>query len=135
MKIPYAISDLEKIRHNNFQYVDRTHRIPLVENAGEYDRPTLVFPGISSLESLLSVTSQTPHKLYLLIDEYDNFANELMACRKNDYFDMTDFDGFLKTFFKSLKSATGVKYPITRDMGFKAARELTRKKAGKITGR
>jgi hypothetical protein len=63
--------------------------------------------GNSSLESLLNVINQTPHKLYLFIDEYDNFANELMARRKEEkYFDMTGLDGFLKTFFKSLKSAT-----------------------------
>jgi hypothetical protein len=62
---------------------------------------------INSFESLLSCIKQTPHKLYLFIDEYDNFANELMARRKEDkYFDMTGLDGFLKTFFKSLKSAT-----------------------------
>ena len=43
---------------------------------------------INSFESLLSCIKQTPHKLYLFIDEYDNFANELMARRKEDkYFD------------------------------------------------
>ncbi|ETR67540.1 MAG: AAA-ATPase-like protein [Candidatus Magnetoglobus multicellularis str. Araruama] len=62
---------------------------------------------MNSFFSLLSCIKQTPHKLYLFIDEYDNFANELMARRKEDkYFDMTGLDGFLKTFFKSLKSAT-----------------------------
>ena len=30
--------------------------------------------GIASFQSLLSAISHTPHKLYLLIDEYDNFA-------------------------------------------------------------
>ncbi len=31
------------------------------------------------LTSLLSAVSQTPYKLYLLIDEYDNFVNEVMV--------------------------------------------------------
>jgi hypothetical protein len=31
------------------------------------------------LESLLRVVRKTPHRLYLLIDEYDNFVNEVMA--------------------------------------------------------
>jgi hypothetical protein len=63
--------------------------------------------GISSFESLLTSISKTPHQLYLFIDEYDNFANELMANKREDeYYKMTDLDGFLKTFFKSLKSAT-----------------------------
>ena len=46
--------------------------------------PILVHPdnALSSWESALSAVSQTPHKLSLLIDEYDNFANEvLMADR------------------------------------------------------
>jgi len=40
--------------------------------------------GISSFESLLTSIAKTPHKLYLFIDEYDNFANELMASKRED---------------------------------------------------
>jgi len=38
-----------------------------------------IFPknAIASFQSALTAVRQTPHKLYLLIDEYDNFANEL----------------------------------------------------------
>jgi hypothetical protein len=32
---------------------------------------------VSSFESLLSAIAGLPYKLYLLIDEYDNFANEI----------------------------------------------------------
>jgi len=198
---PYAISDFEKIRQGGFQYIDRTDRIPKIENVGQYllflrprrfgkslwlstlknyydiakkdafdtlfsdlwigQHPTSLAnkyfvlkwdfscvecsgnnvdirrslfnhinsrikifevdyahilnskieidpdSGMNSFESLLSCIKQTPYKLYLFIDEYDNFANELMARRKEDkYFDMIGLDGFLKTFFKSLKSAT-----------------------------
>ncbi|KPA18014.1 AAA-ATPase [Candidatus Magnetomorum sp. HK-1] len=201
MKNPYAISDFEKIRLNEFEYIDRTDRIPQIENVGQYllflrprrfgkslwlstlknyydikkkdifdtlfsdlwigQQPTplanqyfvlkwdfscvncsgsnadieqslynhvnsridrfasdyshmlpsqiKIHPasGINSFESLLTSISKTPHKLYLFIDEYDNFANELMASRREDeYYNMTDLDGFLKSFFKALKSAT-----------------------------
>jgi hypothetical protein len=201
MKNPYAISDYEVIRQEGFLYIDRTDRIPNIEEAGKYllflrprrfgkslwlstlknyydivkkdafdvlfsdlwigQNPTSLAnqyfvlkwdfscikchgsnadiekslythvndrikgfalnyahllqeeiqinpdDGISSFESLLLAIKQTPHKLYLFIDEYDNFANELMARRKEEkYFDMIGLDGFLKTFFKSLKSAT-----------------------------
>ncbi len=62
---------------------------------------------INSFESLLGTIEKTGHKLYLFIDEYDNFANEMMARRRDDdYYRMTGLDGFLKTLFKSLKSAT-----------------------------
>jgi hypothetical protein len=36
-----------------------------------------------SFQSVLTAVRQTPYKLYLLIDEYDNFANELMMAPSN----------------------------------------------------
>ncbi len=38
-----------------------------------------------SFQSLLTAISQTPYRLYLLIDEYDNFANELMMAPPNTH--------------------------------------------------
>jgi len=56
---------------------------------------------------MLTVIRKIGYKRYLFIDEYDKFVNEMMARRrKNDYSRMTGLDGFLKTLFKSLKSAT-----------------------------
>jgi len=199
MKNPYAISDFESIRLEGFEYVDRTNRIPLTENAGKYllflrprrfgkslwlstlknyyniakgdlfeqmfsgtwiyDNPTQhhnqyfvlkwdfscvdctgnnveknlyqhindcihrfasdyedILPSkieihekqaMSSFFNLLSVISKTNHKLYLFIDEYDNFANEMIANhQEEEYFSMTGLGGFMKTLFKQLKSAT-----------------------------
>jgi len=68
-----------------------------------------IFPdqGMNSFESMLSVIRKTGHNLYLFIDEYDNFANEMIANnREEDYFSMTGLGGFMKTLFKQLKSAT-----------------------------
>ncbi|MEA3642345.1 MAG: AAA family ATPase [Lamprobacter sp.] len=66
---------------------------------------------LTSWETLLSVISQTPHKLYLLIDEYDNFANEvLMAAHpsgQNRYQTLLQGEGLMKTVFKSVKAAAG----------------------------
>ncbi len=43
-------------------------------------------------------------KLYVIIDEYDNFANKLITAYKDQlYQDLTADDSFLKTFFKTLK--------------------------------
>jgi len=199
MKNPYAISNFEKIRLEGFEYVDRTDRIPLTENVGQYllflrprrfgkslwlstlknyyniakaehfeklfsgtwiyDHPTplhnqyfvlkwdfscvdcsenrveqslyqhindcirafasdyenmlpekiQIHPeqAMSSFASLLSVVRKTGHQLYLFIDEYDNFANEMIANRQDEkYFSMTGLGGFMKTLFKQLKSAT-----------------------------
>jgi hypothetical protein len=199
MKNPYAISNFEKIRLEGFEYIDRTDRIPMTENVGQYllflrprrfgkslwlstlknyyniakaqdfeklfsgtwiyDHPTplhnqyfvlkwdfscvdcsedrveqslyqhindcirrfaldyqdilpekiQIHPeqAMSSFFSLLSVISMTDHQLYLFIDEYDNFANEMIANRQDEkYFSMTGLGGFMKTLFKQLKSAT-----------------------------
>jgi hypothetical protein len=60
-----------------------------------------------SFASLLSVIRKTGHPLYLFIDEYDNFANEMIANKQDEeYFSMTGLGGFMKTLFKQLKSAT-----------------------------
>ncbi|MDM8552683.1 AAA family ATPase [Desulfobacterales bacterium HSG2] len=42
--------------------------------------------------------------LYVIIDEYDNFANRLIVRNKDPlYYDLTADDSFFKTFFKTLK--------------------------------
>jgi len=77
--------------------------------------------------------------LYVIIDEYDNFANQLITSRQDHiYRQLTADDSFLKTFFKALKEGrktgtianvfiTGV-LPITMDelaSGFNIARFIT----------
>ena len=87
------------IREFALRYQERlAHRIELYpDNA------------LSSWRSALMAVSQTPHKLYLLIDEYDNFANEvLMTGRKQDYYEALLYgEGLLKTVFKAVKAAAG----------------------------
>ncbi len=78
-------------------------------------------------------------RLYVIIDEYDNFANQLIVSHKDRlYRELTSDDGFLKTFFKTLKEGrktgaianvfiTGV-LPITIDdlaSGFNIAKFIT----------
>ena len=58
------------------------------------------------LTSLLSVVSQTPYKLYLLIDEYDNFVNEVMVRDVTTYKALFEADGPYKQLMKSVKAAT-----------------------------
>ena len=48
------------------------------------------------------------HKLYIIIDEYDNFTNTILAESGLDaYNDLCHGDGFFKDFFARLKAATG----------------------------
>lgn len=62
---------------------------------------------ISSFSSLMTGIQGTGHKLYLLIDEYDNFANEVMMSRKSHYEALLYGEGLLKTVFKAVKAAAG----------------------------
>ena len=66
---------------------------------------------ISSFQSLLALIQKTGHSLYLLIDEYDNFANELMMGHQNPdedrYRALLSGEGVMKTLFKTVKMAAG----------------------------
>ena len=58
----------------------------------------------------------TPRKLYVIIDEYDNFTNTILAeSGQMAYDDLCHGDGFFKQFFTILKTATsGANAPVTR---------------------
>jgi hypothetical protein len=62
---------------------------------------------IYSFGSLLNSIQSSGHRLYLLIDEYDNFANEvLMAGQGRGHYEALLYgEGLLKTVFKAVKAA------------------------------
>jgi len=66
---------------------------------------------IASFQTLLGAVRQAGHPLYLLIDEYDNFANELMmghrATEESRYQAISSGEGCMKALFKSVKAAAG----------------------------
>jgi len=66
---------------------------------------------IASFQTLLGAVRQAGHPLYLLIDEYDNFANELMmghrATEESRYQAILSGEGCMKALFKSVKAAAG----------------------------
>ncbi len=64
---------------------------------------------IYSMESLLTSVKTTPYPIYLLIDEYDNFANTIMMGVHRDktrYDALVHDEGILRTLFKAVKSST-----------------------------
>ncbi len=98
---------------------------------------------ISQLDDILQyVRNKNLPQVYLIIDEYDNFTNQLITSNNDTlYKRLTSENSFLKTFFKKLKEATesqavkrvfitGV-LPITIDdlsSGFNIAEIITLKK-------
>ncbi len=60
-----------------------------------------------TLDKLLAVIRRTPYRLYLLIDEYDNFANDVLSADQRTYEDLVHSDGPFKFLFKWVKAAMG----------------------------
>ena len=212
--IPYAISDYDLMRRENYYYVDKTQYIPIIENIGRYlffIRPRrfgkslflavlqgyydvqfktnfdelykntwihthsteergsyLVLPlnfsavdpgrdkidasflnhvqgqadsfvrnyseylginknyllekietsrsGPDILSLIIKQCKDAQQKLYIIIDEYDNFANTILTTSgKEAYEELTHGEGFFRSFFNILKTGTtGLKAPITR---------------------
>ncbi len=62
---------------------------------------------IATFTALTEIVNASPHLLYLLIDEYDNFANEVLVASRERYESLLMGEGLLKTLFKAVKSAAG----------------------------
>ncbi|MEE4355327.1 MAG: AAA family ATPase [Desulfococcaceae bacterium] len=80
---------------------------------GDYDiRGVKISPddAVSSIASLISAVRMTDYPVYLLIDEYDNFANEVVMginrSSEDTYERLVRKEGALKTVFKAVKSST-----------------------------
>ncbi len=59
------------------------------------------------LQHLSTALTDNPQKIYILIDEYDNFTNTLLAkYGKSEYEEITRNEGFFKEFFRTLKGMT-----------------------------
>ena len=60
-----------------------------------------------ALQILLDYCKGKKHKLYVIIDEYDNFANTILAeAGENEFEKITHGQGFLRAFFNVLKGGT-----------------------------
>ncbi|MCI0471481.1 MAG: AAA family ATPase, partial [Candidatus Aminicenantes bacterium] len=68
------------------------------------------------LEFLLTLCKVADRKIYIIIDEYDNFANTILSTSgEKEYEDLTHGGGFFKTFFAMIKKGTsGSDIPIGR---------------------
>ena len=59
-----------------------------------------------ALGFLKSAAKAVNAKIFVLIDEYDNFANNIMNNNQTLYEDLTHQDGYVKTFYKGIKEGT-----------------------------
>jgi hypothetical protein len=74
------------------------------------------YSGADILSLIIQSCKDSRLKLYIIIDEYDNFANTILAASgKYAYKKLTRGEGFFRSFFNILKAGTtGMKAPITR---------------------
>ena len=136
-------SDVKQIEHsfknhcNTTLYYLRDRYKTMLADMPEIVMSDRVSDNLSKLLRYLQNNNLPP--IYIIIDEYDNFANQLFVANKDQlYRELTADDSFLKTFFKTLKEGreagtihnvfiTGV-LPITIDdmaSGFNVASFIT----------
>nr|VFJ44637.1 MAG: PD-(D/E)XK nuclease superfamily protein [Candidatus Kentron sp. FM]VFJ56092.1 MAG: PD-(D/E)XK nuclease superfamily protein [Candidatus Kentron sp. FM]VFK06327.1 MAG: PD-(D/E)XK nuclease superfamily protein [Candidatus Kentron sp. FM] len=90
-------------RHINVCIDDTLARYPEIERFPPID------DAIANFQALVKAIARTDHKLYLFIDEYDNFANEVLVSQLRGidrYKDLVGGEGVLKSLFKAIKSLT-----------------------------
>ena len=103
-----AQGDVGTITQNLFDHVNAS-----IEGFVQRYQDSLKFPvtinaenAIASFESLGNSVKNSGQQLYLLIDEYDNFANEVLMQTRPDearYKTLLHGEGILKTLFKAVK--------------------------------
>lgn len=76
----------------------------LWKNCKEYNRD---MTAIESLNLIKELAERNGQKLYLIIDEYDNFANDLIANQRDDlYYELVQSEGYVRAFYKAVKDGT-----------------------------
>ncbi|HLP45902.1 MAG TPA: AAA family ATPase [Candidatus Deferrimicrobium sp.] len=94
-------------KYSDFLGKDKDHLLEKIEASRS---------GSDILSMIIKLCDDAQQKLYVIIDEYDNFANTILTTSgKNSYKDLTRGEGFFRSFFNVLKTGTtGMKAPITR---------------------
>ena len=68
---------------------------------------TIMEDALGSLQSVMDAVKNSGYAIYLLIDEYDNFANEVLVHdvgNRQRYSDLLESEGVVKTLFKIIKA-------------------------------
>jgi len=75
-----------------------------LKNGNQYDFNKATDPA-QIISQICSILLQNEKQAYLLIDEYDNFANDLIGANDDTlYYDILSKTGFVRTFYEAVKS-------------------------------
>ena len=105
-----AQGDIEQIKRNLFAHVNVAIQGFLFTYASNLTSTPEIQTdnAIASFEALCNAVQSSGQQLYLLIDEYDNFANDVLMQDPTDtrrYHDLLEGEGILKTLFKIVKAS------------------------------
>ena len=104
----YAQGSIQEIKTALYQHIN-TEIEACATYYGWNDIEVTPDNAVDSLSKLLIRVRKEGRPIYLLIDEYDNFANEvLMSGRRQDFYESLLYgEGILKTLFKAVKAGAG----------------------------
>jgi len=106
-----ASGTLEDIRQSLYNNINECIR-KFILYYKNYAIPEITINNNDALSSIMSLTSAIQTMtlpIYLLIDEYDNFANEIMmssSMKTKRYESLVQKEGILKTIFKNVKASS-----------------------------
>ncbi|HEY89454.1 MAG TPA: AAA family ATPase, partial [Thermoflexia bacterium] len=100
--------DYDQIRQSLFNHVNGCVEQFIAQYQGGLEHEIVLGEdALRSFRSVLTAVQRSPYRLYLLIDEYDNFANEVLTADTARYESLVRGAGVLKTLFKAAKEGTG----------------------------
>lgn len=140
----YTLGNAHDIQNNVYDYLNAEIKDFVRHYASFLPYEVDIHPtnALISFGNVLAAVNATPYKMYLLIDEYDNFANAVLmsnlAGSEQRYYELVQGEGLLKTLFKRIKMAlneegldrvfiTGVSPMVINDMtsGFNIAKYVS----------
>ena len=95
------------LRNVQFGAEDFFGRYPQYFNTADIERiKTYNNPSAILQDVINQVERRTPHQVYLLIDEYDHFANEILSFRFDEFLGIVGRNGFVRKFYETIKVGT-----------------------------
>ncbi|HHW04236.1 MAG TPA: AAA family ATPase [Thermoanaerobacterales bacterium] len=74
---------------------------------GDDNMPEGITGAEMAIRHVIYETARADRKLFILIDEYDNFANDLIGSGDRElYYELLSSEGYVRSFFKTIKDGT-----------------------------
>ena len=102
---------LENVKQGISQFLS-AYREYYTEADAQYifagEEPSIVVSRLFERTKNHQTSDKLQYKIYVLIDEYDHFANELVAFRLEEFKASVSRNGYVRKFYESIKAATGI---------------------------